>query len=72
MVELMSDYLEGAMAGTERARFEAHLAICEGCERFLHQIRETVRVTGRLTEDGLPGPIPEELLTAFRGWKQQG
>jgi anti-sigma factor RsiW len=32
LVELVTDYLEGALAPAERARFEAHVADCPGCE----------------------------------------
>jgi len=64
MVELMNDYLEGALA-----RFEAHLSICDPCTTYLAQVRETIRLAGRVTEESLPPAVRDELLQAFRDWK---
>jgi predicted anti-sigma-YlaC factor YlaD len=71
LVELVTDYLEGVMPATERTRFEEHLAICEGCDAYLDQMRQTIRLTGRLTEYDVPKPAIDELLRAFRGWKMR-
>ncbi|MBP1692587.1 MAG: anti-sigma factor, partial [Chloroflexi bacterium] len=49
-VELVTDYLEGSLSPEDRARFEAHLAVCDGCEIYLEQIEETIRLTGKLSE----------------------
>ena len=54
MVELVTDYLEDALPGTERARFEAHIAGCDGCTAYLEQMRATIALTGRLTEEQIP------------------
>ena len=69
MVELMNDYLEGALDEGERARFEAHLSICDPCTIYLAQVRETIRLAGRLTEESVPPTVRGELLQAFRDWK---
>jgi anti-sigma factor RsiW len=69
LVELVTDYLEGALPEAERARFEDHLAICEGCRTYLHQMRTTIRVVGRLTTDDLDPEAESALLEAFRAWK---
>jgi len=68
MVELMNDYLEGALAEGERARFEAHLSICDPCTIYLAQVRETIRLAGKITEESLPPLVRDELLQAFRDW----
>jgi anti-sigma factor RsiW len=39
MVELITDYLEGALTRSQRRRFEAHLAGCEHCSEYLEQMR---------------------------------
>ena len=44
LVELVTDYLEGSLSPEERARFDEHLGVCEGCRRYLAQIEATVRV----------------------------
>lgn len=69
LVELVTDYLEGALPEAERVRFEDHIGICEGCGVYLEQIRQTIHVVGRLTEEALPPGAERELLEAFRGWR---
>lgn len=69
LVELVTDYLEGALPPGEAARFERHLAICPGCTTYVEQIRETVRQTGRLREDDLEPAARDALLAQFRNWK---
>ena len=39
VVELMTDYLEGALSAIDRARFEQHIAGCDGCTAYLAQMR---------------------------------
>lgn len=70
MVELMSDYLDDALPEPERARFEAHLAGCEGCTNALEQLRATVRVAGRLREERLEDDRRELLREVFRDWRR--
>ena len=70
MVELMNDYLEGALADGERARFEAHLSSCDPCTSYLAQIRETIRLAGGVTEESVPPDVRDQLLQAFRDWKE--
>ena len=69
LVELVTDYLEGTLPAGERARFEAHLAGCAGCRAYLEQMRQTIRVLHRLTEDALTPEAREDLLRVFRDWK---
>jgi anti-sigma factor RsiW len=69
LVELVTDYLEGALSDHDRARFEAHIAVCDGCTRYLFQMRETIRLTGMLTEEQVPVEQRDTLLDAFRGWR---
>ena len=38
-------------------------------ERYVEQLRTTVRVLGRLHEDDVPEPARSALLDAFRAWK---
>ena len=66
IVELVTDYLEGALPPSEHARFEAQLAECEGCARYVDQMRATVRLS-RDAAALAPRPHMSALLTAFRG-----
>lgn len=69
LVELVTDYLEGELEPAERARLEEHLAICDGCEAYLAQVRETVRLAGKLGAADLDPRLSPRLLQAFRAWK---
>src|SRR6266545_3692007 len=69
MVELVTSYLEGALGPDDRERFEEHLVFCDGCDRYLEQMRLTIEVTGRLEPGELPPALEERLLEAFRGWR---
>lgn len=68
LVELVTDYLEGALDRRTRRRFEAHVAGCPNCTAYLEQIRETIRLTGRLRPESLDPGVRAELLAAFRDW----
>lgn len=70
LVELVTDYLEAALAPADRARFEGHLAMCDGCSAYVEQLRETVRLTGMLGEDDLSPQMRDDLLGAFRNWRR--
>ena len=70
LVELVTDYLEGALSRADRQRFEQHLDVCPGCVTFVEQIRETVRLTGRLRGDDLAPAARDALLAQFRNWKE--
>ena len=72
LVELVTEYLEGALSSTERQRFEAHLVTCRGCRTYLEQMRKTIGTLGALTEEAIPVETREELLEVFRNWKRAG
>jgi len=69
LVELVSDYLEGALSPVDRARFEAHIRQCEGCTHYLEQIRLTIRLAGRLTAESMSQEARDTLLRAFHDWR---
>jgi predicted anti-sigma-YlaC factor YlaD len=69
LVELVTDYLEGVLAQPDRDRFEGHLRACDGCTSYLEQMRETIVLTGMLTEDQIPPEGRAELLHVFRAWR---
>jgi anti-sigma factor RsiW len=70
-VELVTAYLEGILPASERARFDTHIAGCDGCARYLAQMRETIGALGALTEESVPSPAMQDLLRVFRGWKAE-
>jgi len=68
VIDLLTDYVEDALPEQERRRVEAHLASCDGCTTYLEQMRETIRLTGMLTEEQIPEEERQRLLDAFRDW----
>lgn len=69
VVEMVTDYLEGALSRAERRRFEAHLAGCEHCEEYLKQMHATIRLTGRLRSEDLTPEMREEFTALYRRWR---
>jgi anti-sigma factor RsiW len=67
-VELVTDYLDGALPAEEVARIDAHLALCPGCVSVVEQFRETVRLARRIREDDVDRIEPRvraDLMAAF-------
>ena len=71
VVELITDYLEGALSRSQRRRFEAHLADCEHCTEYLEQMRATIRLTGRLQTEDLSREMREEFGALYRRWRSE-
>jgi anti-sigma factor RsiW len=67
-VELVTDYLEGAMPAGERERFERHMHACPECTRYLEQARLTTDVLGHVH----PPPPSDETRAALLRALQQG
>jgi anti-sigma factor RsiW len=69
LVELVTDYLDGALPAERRAEVEAHLSICAGCREVVAQWRHIIAWGGRLGETEVAAVDPEiraGLLAAFR------
>lgn len=65
-VELVSDYLEGRLSDRDRARFEAHLAECDGCDGYLDDMRRMVNSLHALPPPPADPATRAALLAAFR------
>ncbi|QFU86918.1 anti-sigma factor [Amycolatopsis sp. YIM 10] len=65
-VEQVTAFLDGVMDPASERRFVDHLAECDGCGRYLDQVRATVRTLGDLPPENLPPEARESLLAAFR------
>ena len=65
-VELVTGYLEGTLARAGRRRFEAHLAGCPHCTRYLAQMRKTIELTRSLTPDDLTPQMQDEFIAIYR------
>ena len=71
VVEMVTDYLEGALSRRDRRRIEHHLAGCPHCSAYLEQMRETLRLTGRLVADDLSPEMQREFGEIYRRWQSR-
>ena len=71
VVEMVTDYLEGALSPADHRRLEAHLAGCPNCTEYLAQMRETIALTGRLTPDDLSPQMTTDLTDLYRRWRAE-
>jgi anti-sigma factor RsiW len=65
-VELVTAFLDGALDTETEGRFLDHLALCDGCDRYLDQMRQTVRTVRDLPLETLSGDARDALLSVFR------
>lgn len=68
IVELVTDYLDGALDARAAAAFEDHLLICQGCRQYVEQIRRTIDTSGGIVDSPLSGSAEAALLEAFRNF----
>lgn len=68
-IELVTDYLEGALSRRDHDRFERHLARCPHCTEYLAQMRVTIELSGRITPDDLTPNMRHEFMELFRRWR---
>jgi anti-sigma factor RsiW len=70
LVELVTEYLEGALPPDEVAAIDRHLAECDPCLRYLRQMRATGRALSLLPTEQVSETLSDEavdtLLAAFR------
>jgi anti-sigma factor RsiW len=72
LVEMVTGYLEGALPPADRRSLEAHLPGCAHCTEYLAQMRETIRLAGRLTPEDLTPAMRTELTDLYRRWRTEG
>ena len=71
VVEVVTDYIEEALSLQEMQVVDRHLEGCEGCRRYLDQMRLTVQALGELRDEDVPPEMRERLLGAFREIKRR-
>jgi anti-sigma factor RsiW len=70
-VEMITDYLEGALSRRDRRRLEAHLRACPNCSAYLEQIQLTITMTGTMEADDLSPEAQAELTDLYRRWRTE-
>jgi anti-sigma factor RsiW len=69
-VELVTDYLEGALPFELHQAADRHLAACPHCREYLRQIRRTIEISGRLREQDVPDDVVDALARAFDDYRR--
>jgi anti-sigma factor RsiW len=64
-VELVTDYLEGALPPGRHDVVERHLAACGDCRAYLLQMRRTLSVAGKLGPEDVPDEVVNALMRAL-------
>ncbi len=68
LVELVTDYLEGALPDDEVGRIREHLASCDGCTAHVEQMRTAVRVLQATPGEAVRAETADALAGMFREW----
>jgi len=68
LVDLVTDYLEGALSEADRARFDEHIAECPMCQDHLGRMRAIIGELGRLHVLDIDPAALAEMQRRFRGW----
>ena len=66
--EFLWRYTANELSPEERATFDAHMATCRHCEKYLRSYQETIRAGKKAlleSEDPVPAEVPEDLIKAI-------
>jgi anti-sigma factor RsiW len=66
LVEVLTDDLDGTLGAHDRARLEAHLAVCDDCQAYLDEFKTTIVLADRADEPEMSSELRNNLLRAFR------
>jgi anti-sigma factor RsiW len=72
VVELVTDYLDGALSDAETDRMEEHLKLCPPCVEYVDQIRATAQLAAVAAVELELRPDRDTLLRVFREFKAGG
>lgn len=72
LVEIVTDYLDGALDPRVADAFEAHLQVCPGCQRYVDQFRATIIAVGHLRSEDLSPDTQAAVMNAFRRFRRPG
>jgi predicted anti-sigma-YlaC factor YlaD len=70
LVELVTAYLDRSVDAETQKRVVDHLALCDGCQQYVDQFRQTIRVLGELPPERLTDDARAGLLDTFRDWRR--
>ena len=70
-VELVTEYIEGALPEEDARRLERHLGTCPGCTDYVKQMRTLAGGLARLSEGSIPAGMRDGLVAAFRDFHKR-
>jgi len=70
VVEIVTDYLDGALPAEEATRLERHLESCPGCTEYLEQMRTLAGSLGGRGEQSLSVEMRDSLIATFREFQR--
>ena len=71
LVDLVTDYFDGALSQADRARFEEHIAECPMCQVHLARMRRVIRELGELHERDIDPAALAAMQASFTGWRSR-
>jgi predicted anti-sigma-YlaC factor YlaD len=66
VVAVLQDYFDRTLDPKLAAAIERHFRDCPDCRAFSKTYRETVRLTGELASDDIPGEVRNRVRAALR------
>ncbi len=67
LVELVTEWMDGALAPETRVELELHMVTCAACTTYVDQLRKTRAALGQLHDEAPPEPaVRQNLLSLFR------
>jgi anti-sigma factor RsiW len=69
-VELLMDYLEGAVTEDVRASLEGHVAGCPRCVAFISSYQQVPRIVREATASVLPHSVEQSLRSFLRAQRR--
>ncbi len=72
VVELVTEYLDGALSDADTERMEEHLKLCPPCVEYVDQIRATAQLAAVAAVELELRPDRDALLRAFREFREGG
>jgi anti-sigma factor (TIGR02949 family) len=66
VVELVTDYLDGALPDAQARRLERHLGTCPGCAEYLEQLRTVAGSLRGVTDESFPPEMRDRVIADFK------
>ena len=70
VVEMVTDYLEGALPAEDAAQLEQHLVLCGPCVQYVEQHRTLISALGQLTSTATPDAPAASRTTALQAFRK--